>query len=130
MPPHLFVYGTLKPGLTCTLGAPERARLAAEATAIGQATTSGILVDLGGYPGLLPGTDVVNGFVYNFGNPEMSLKWLDNYEGYSGSAAGEYRRELRNVNLASGPILSCWTYMLIQSKVYSAVIRSGHWFPA
>ena len=130
MPQHLFVYGTLKPGLSCALGAAERDRLAREATSLGPGTTSGVLIDLGEYPGLAPGNEVVHGTVYELKSPANTLKWLDEYEGRTGSIGDQYRREMRPVTVGGGTTIPCWTYVFIQFKVEAAVIRPGHWFPA
>lgn len=124
---HLFVYGTLKPDLAGGIGASERARLAAEATLLGCATTAGILIDLGSYPGLIEGEGQVHGVVYRLRDPAITLGWLDIYEGITGSADDEYLRLARRVTLAFGKNTSCWTYQLIQFKIEDAVIPSGSW---
>lgn len=56
--------------------------LARGAKFVGEGTTRGTLVDLGPYPGLLPGTGVVRGEVYTLDDPQL-LPVLDREEGYN-----------------------------------------------
>jgi gamma-glutamylcyclotransferase (GGCT)/AIG2-like uncharacterized protein YtfP len=91
----IFIYGTLLPGL----------RLEAEmhgALFVGAAQVSGRLVDVGRYPGLLPGEGQVTGEVYEV--DEVHLARLDAVEGLlpGDPAASPYWRE--RVTVLSGPL--------------------------
>ena len=78
--PFLFVYGTLLPQSNGALGISQRLRLRSEGTFLGNAQTDGVLLDLGGYPGLIDGSTLVHGGIYRLRSPEASLPWLDAYE--------------------------------------------------
>ncbi|PUE48550.1 gamma-glutamylcyclotransferase [Limnohabitans sp. 2KL-17] len=90
-----FIYGTLMPGF----------RLQAEmhgARFVGAAQVPGRLVDLGRYPGLLPGEGQVTGEVYEV--DEVQLARLDAVEGLlpGDPAASPYWREM--VTVLCGPM--------------------------
>jgi len=125
---HLFVYGTLMPDACGELGLAERARLAVEADLLGPATTTGLLLDLGDYPGLIDGPGVVHGIVYALRNPAATLAWLDAYEDVRGTSQDLYRRDERPVTLETGTSISAWTYVSIQPMIERAVIGSGRWY--
>jgi len=92
---HLFIYGTLMPGL----------RLEAEmrgARFVGAAQIQGRLVDVGRYPGLLPGEGSVVGEVYEVDDAHLAR--LDAVEDMvpGDCAASQYWRE--EVTVHSGPL--------------------------
>ena len=92
---HLFIYGTLMPGL----------RLEAEmrgARFVGAAQIQGRLVDVGRYPGLLPGEGSVVGEVYEVDDAHLAR--LDTVEDMvpGDRAASQYWRE--EVTVHSGPL--------------------------
>lgn len=72
----LAVYGTLRPGgrAYAAFGLAQRTRH------IGPCRIAGQIVDLGGYPGLLPGDEAVAGDLLAFDDPAL-LDELDAYEG-------------------------------------------------
>jgi gamma-glutamylcyclotransferase (GGCT)/AIG2-like uncharacterized protein YtfP len=71
---RIFVYGLLRPGF-------EGAGLLGDAQPLGAATTSGLLYDLGGYPGLVPGDGVVHGEICAV--DDTRLPALDAFEDYN-----------------------------------------------
>jgi gamma-glutamylcyclotransferase (GGCT)/AIG2-like uncharacterized protein YtfP len=90
---YLFIYGTLMPGL----------RLEAEmhrARFVGPAQIQGRLVDVGRYPGLLPGDDSVVGEIYEVDDAHLAR--LDGVEDMvpGDRAASQYWRE--EVTVLSG----------------------------
>ncbi len=101
---HLFIYGTLMPGL----------RLEGEmqgAERLGKARVPGRLVDVGRYPGLLPGNGLVTGEVYRVSNAQLAR--LDAVEDMvpEDRAASQYWRERVTVHdgaLTGQPV---WTYV-------------------
>lgn len=106
----LFIYGTLMPGL----------RLAAEmhgARFVGAAQVSGRLVDLGSYPGLLPGGGQVTGEVYEADDAHLAR--LDEVEGVvpGDRAASQYWREV--VTVVSGPLQG----QSVQTYVYNCPVN-------
>lgn len=70
---RIFVYGTLRSGQ------PNSPRLGG-ATLLGMAWTSGHLVHLGDYPGLVSGEGQVRGELYEI--PNAALDRIDELEGY------------------------------------------------
>jgi gamma-glutamylcyclotransferase (GGCT)/AIG2-like uncharacterized protein YtfP len=107
---HLFIYGTLMPGL----------RLEAEmhgASFVGAAQVLGCLVDVGRYPGLLLdlsiGDGLVTGEVYEVN--DVQLARLDGVEGVvpGDRAASQYWRE--TVTVISGPLQG----QQVQTYVYN-----------
>jgi gamma-glutamylcyclotransferase (GGCT)/AIG2-like uncharacterized protein YtfP len=73
---RLAVYGTLRPGgrAYAAFGLAQRTRH------LGPCRIAGRIVDLGGYPGLLPGDEAVAGDLLGFDDPAL-LDELDAYEG-------------------------------------------------
>jgi hypothetical protein len=103
---HLFIYGTLMPGL----------RLQAEmngAHFLGSAQVLGRLVDVGRYPGFLQGDGLVTGEVYEVDDAHLAR--LDAVEGMvrGNRAASQYWRE--EVTALSGPLQG----QLVQTYVYN-----------
>ena len=102
----IFIYGTLMPGL----------RLEAEmhgARFMGPAQVQGRLVDLGSYPGLLPGDGQVTGEVYEADDAHLTR--LDGVEGVvpGDRAESHYWREV--VTVLSGPLQG----QQVQTYVYN-----------
>ena len=103
---HLFIYGTLMPGL----------RLESEmqgARFVGTAQVPGRLVDVGRYPGLLSGDGVVTGEVYKVDGVQLAR--LDRVEGMvrGDRAASQYWRE--EVTVSGGPLQG----LRVQTYVYN-----------
>jgi gamma-glutamylcyclotransferase (GGCT)/AIG2-like uncharacterized protein YtfP len=110
---HLFIYGTLMPGL----------RLEAEmhgARFVGAAQVPGCLVDVGRYPGLLLdlsiGDGLVTGEVYEVN--DVQLARLDGVEGVvpGDRVASHYWRE--EVTVLSGPLQG----QQVQTYVYNCPV--------
>lgn len=106
----LFIYGTLMPGL----------RLEAHmqgAREMGAARVPGRLVDVGRYPGLLPGDGEVIGEVYAV--DEAHLGRLDTVEEMvpGDRAASQYWRE--TVTVLSGPLQG----QAVQTYVYNRPVH-------
>ena len=102
----LFIYGTLMPGL----------RLEAQmqgARFMGHAQVPGRLVDVGRYPGLLPGEGSVVGEVYEVDDAHLAR--LDGVEDMvpGDRAASQYWRE--DVTVLSGPLQG----QTVQTYVYN-----------
>lgn len=127
MTPYLFVYGTLQPAAAGDLGAQERARLKVSGSYHGRAVTSGVLLDFGTYPGMMPGSGTVHGGVYELSDPCATFIWLDGYEGISGNAGDEYIRRIVPVTLSSGRQVSAWAYVFKQEQRGWPVIATGRW---
>jgi gamma-glutamylcyclotransferase (GGCT)/AIG2-like uncharacterized protein YtfP len=105
----LFIYGNLMPGL----------RLEAQmqgARFMGAAQVPGRLVDVGRYPGLLPGDGLVSGEVYEV--EDAHLARLDVVEDMvpGDRAASQYWRE--DVTVLSGPLQG----QRVQTYVYNCPV--------
>lgn len=99
------MYGTLRP----ETGHPMAALLADYSDRLGPATFAGTLIDLGGYPGLVPsgvaGSDgLVQGEVLRLRDESM-LHHVDAYEG------PDYERARREVVLWDGSPAEAWVYL-------------------
>jgi gamma-glutamylcyclotransferase (GGCT)/AIG2-like uncharacterized protein YtfP len=129
---YLFVYGTLMSGAHSELGTEQRQRLAAESDSLGPASLPAArLYDLGRYPGAVFSAaidDVVHGEVVLLTDPQATLAWLDEYEGYvHGADDNEYDRVVREMRLAGGETLDAWVYLLLAVPEHGREIVSGRW---
>ena len=129
---HLFVYGTLLSRDSGAGGRAQRDRLARESRVIAAATVRGRLYHLGRYPGLVSGGgpgDVVHGEVLALTMPDITLAWLDDYEGIVAGdhTHNEYARVTIDVALDSGERVSAWTYVYRQPVVDKPLIATGSW---
>ena len=124
---HLFLYGSLLPDAPTAMGAPERLRLQSESTCIGPARTSGMLLNLGEYPGLVDGPGIVHGALIRLHTPALTLLWLDAYEAVTGSQHDEYRRVSRDITLSHGETILAQTYLFIGPRAGHVVIQTGSW---
>lgn len=118
-PTLLFVYGTLRPALA----RDEPARLIVGLRACGKATVRGLLYDLGGYPGLVPGEGTVQGDLLEITSPEQ-LAALDAYEECDGPHP-LYRRELMPAVRAEGDEVLAWVYLYAGSLAAARLIPAG-----
>lgn len=139
---HLFVYGTLRPGLA---PAPVRPALRSART-IGPASVAGRLHDLGAYPAAVLAEDPaapgggpaprVRGVLLEI--DEASLAALDRYEGVdpAAPAAGLFRRVCAAARLEPPPdagpngaaeIGEGWIYVWARGTPPGPVIPTGEW---
>ena len=135
---YLFVYGTLMRSASgAAIGQTMRARLESDANWLGPATISGMLYDLGCYPGLVLHSEtdasgaIAHGEVFGIRRPEI-LSALDRYEGLpKGSLKGsEYERTRAIATLATGTHLQVWVYALIARPAAIRHLPSGRWSTA
>ena len=130
---YLFVYGTLMSGARAKLGTAQRLRLAAESDSLGPASLHfARLYDLDHYPGaaLSDGEEeIVHGEAVLLTDPQASLIWLDEYEGYvhGGGDNNEYDRVVREVRLAGGETFDAWVYLLRRAPDEKKRLVSGRW---
>src|SRR5690349_21200895 len=106
---HLFVYGTLR----SSQAPPKLRELLAPLVRLGRATTSGVLYDLGPYPGAIFGGDAqIVGEALELPDDSRLLAALDEYEGFvpSDPKGSLYLRVRQTVTLADGRPLECWAY--------------------
>lgn len=129
---RLFVYGTLLVADSGATGRQQRGRLVREASALGPATTEGLLYNLGRYPGLVlpaPAGAIAHGEVLLLTDPALSLAWLDAYEGIVPGTHphNEYERVVRSVQFDAGEVVAAWVY-LYRGRLDGAVrIPGGSW---
>ena len=97
----LLAYGTLMRGFRL------HALLERRATYLGEASTSGLLFDLGSYPAALKSaTGTIHGEVYRLTDPDL-LRALDSAEG------SQYHREQAGIELASGGTVWAYVYWYV-----------------
>lgn len=77
--PFLFVYGSLRPDMQNDMAS----RLSAESVSMGKIQVSGLLFDLGEYPGLIQAEAgrMVEGYLLRLYSLD-TFDWLDEYEAY------------------------------------------------
>ncbi len=124
-PEYLFVYGTLRWGIE---GAMAR-KLHNQVSRIGPGRLTGILYDLGQYPGLYMGPEAnqpVLGDVFYLPDAQAVFSWLDAYEGQSDPPTpdDEYQRVLVEVMVGQQSVLA-WTYLLQEVNDHYRTIASG-----
>jgi gamma-glutamylcyclotransferase (GGCT)/AIG2-like uncharacterized protein YtfP len=111
MSEHIFVYGTLRSESTH----PMASRLRTGAKLIGKGKTSGLLYDLGAYPGAVFAQGerrCVIGEVFRLGANAKLLAELDSYEGITGAEDDMWSRVLVEVGLDHGGTVKAWAYGL------------------
>lgn len=132
---HLFVYGTLLSQAIGAMGKAQRDRLQREGRSLGAATLRGAqLYDLGRYPGLIESGDpahIVHGELIALTNPQVTLRWLDDYEGLvtGDHQQNEYARLERRVGLANGSEFVAWVYVFVRDIERHRLISDGCWTP-
>ncbi len=117
--PHaVFVYGTLKRGEVRERCWPRKP------VAIDEANVRGALYDLGPYPGLVDGDDVVAGEVWRFAEADMqaTLRALDEIEGFRKCENDEYRRAVITCDTAVAQV-KAWTYLYARIEELQASRR-------
>lgn len=129
---YLFLYGTLMSGARGVLGTEERLRLARESDSLGPASLVGAhLYDLGDYPGVLLSGDldaIVHGELVLLDKPQVTVLWLDEYEGVVHEADDNaYDRLVREVRLAGGEAVDAWIYALHATPSHGRRVVSGRW---
>lgn len=116
---HVFVYGTLLSGESrhghLTAFSPV-AQAAASATAD--------LLDLGSYPGLIPGAGRVRGELYGFEDVDAVLEPLDRIEGYCAGEPSLYQRVVLQVESGVG---AQWAWTYAYAREGGMPIPSGDW---
>lgn len=135
MPPerYVFVYGTLRRGELRDIN-----HLQPRPEWVGQGRVSGVLYDLGAYPGIvLGGSSRVRGEVYRIG-PELEQE-LDRIEEVWPQQTGEYAKREAQVLLdpppqptpASGSephLMRCLVYEIASDRAQGKfVVASGDW---
>ena len=117
-PAAVFVYGTLQRGEVRERCWPR------PPISIESATVRGTLYDLGPYPALGAGDDIVAGELWCIAPSDMvaTLAALDRVEGFSGSNDDLYRRLIVDCQTAAGST-SAWTYHLANVSLLRTATR-------
>ena len=118
---NVFVYGTLKQGFSRENSMKEGRNGSPRPGKI-----SGVLMDLGPFPGLVQGDNEVIGELHSFTEIKPALDRLDEIEGFYGygKSFNLFERILCNVETDNGKMLA-WTYRWIGSD--GIPIKSGEW---
>ncbi len=112
---YVFVYGTLKQGLSLH-------KYLAGAKFLGEAELSDhVMYDLGWYPGIKPGRGKIYGEVYEIDPGTLAL--LDEIE----DEGKEYERRLLPVRLKDGEVLKAFVYVYRGEVSGYPVVKSGCW---
>ena len=125
-PNYLIVYGTLRPDFTNLFAD----FLRQHSRYVGDAAFSGLLFDLGAYPGATyepDGPTQVQGSVYDIADQkQMILAYLDDYEGVGEAfdEPNEYMRTVIPVRF-NDALINCWVYLYNHTTDGKPVIQSG-----
>ncbi|MGO9515680.1 MAG: gamma-glutamylcyclotransferase [Candidatus Korobacteraceae bacterium] len=128
MSDYLFSYGTLLPE-----HAPaEIATAVSKLRPVGKGTVSGVLYDLGDYPGAVldfTSDKRIFGTVFRLPNNSAVLDELDEYEGFHPSASRKslFIRRRCPVRLSTGRALNCWIYEYNGKHVAAPVVANGRY---
>jgi gamma-glutamylcyclotransferase (GGCT)/AIG2-like uncharacterized protein YtfP len=117
-PKLLFAYGTLRPNL-----AGPAWQLVARLVPAGAATVRGLLYDLGGYPGMVPGDGLVHGELLQLSDPDQ-LVALDAYEESDGPNP-LFCRRLTMARQGTGEETIVWAYFYARSVAGAPRIPGG-----
>lgn len=123
---HLFIYGTL-----LSTNNEFGAYLKKNSTYISAGSFSGLLYDMGEYPGAIYKPSITNrvcGNIILLNNEPRILKAIDEYEGYGENEEQPnlFVRELVPVETSSG-IINCWVYLYNRATVGYPQIVSGRY---
>ncbi|NJO86510.1 MAG: gamma-glutamylcyclotransferase [Synechococcaceae cyanobacterium RM1_1_27] len=117
----VFVYGTLKPGECNFVGVASQHENRYCGSKVISSQRAYILGELYhfpalGYPGAIPGTRQVHGFVLTFGDSAILAKLdeLEDYDPTRNAAENEYTRELVLTYTPSG-VASIWAWVYLMS---------------
>lgn len=117
----VFVYGTLK------RGEARAAMWPYEPIRLDTGTVRGQLYDLGAFPAMKPGSDIVSGEVRWFKADDMplTLEVLDEIEGYRGLPDDLYRRVVMKAQLDNGESIHSYVYLFNDEPNPSTRIEPG-----
>lgn len=117
-PTAIFVYGTLKRSQEREGCWPRRP------IAVEPATVRAALYDLGPYPALVEGDDIVAGELWQFAPDDMppTIAALDQVEEFAGEPDDLYRRVIVECRKADGTG-SAWTYLLARRSLLQSARR-------
>ncbi len=122
---YLFVYGSLRSGLTPAEVKP----LLNGIERISPATVRGWLYDLGEYSGVQLAEEggLVVGELLELGDAPTQLSALDSYEGFDESAVSQclFVRTICRAALPDGQSVEAWIYVYNQSLNAAHLIESG-----
>ena len=116
---EVFVYGTLLSGESRHGHLMEFDPVAQDA-----ARARADLLDLGSYPGLIPGAGSVRGELYGFADVDAVLASLDQIEGYGAGEPSLYNRVVLQVESAGG---TQWAWTYAYAREGGTPIPSGDW---
>lgn len=118
---QLFVYGTLKPGYR------NYAHIEQLVISSQPATTRGFLFDLGSYPALVPGGDMIDGVILDV-EPE-AIQITDRIESFFPNSPNKslYFRKKIIAQLDSQEELLVWTYVYADASQISTRPRLTSW---
>jgi len=117
-PDFIFVYGTLRPS-----AGGDASRLVKHLEPAGRATARGTLYDLGSYPGMAEGSDVVHGELLRISSPG-DLETLDSYEECDGPTP-LFRRVRTEARREDGSVVAAWIYLYSRGVSGGTRIASG-----
>lgn len=126
MKEHLFLYGTLRPGVT----PKEIDSVVKRFRRLGSARVRGKLYDFGDYPGAVLGNKSrteVRGELVELPSDEKLLDALDEYEEFDRQNPRKslFIRKKATIRLDSGSALEAWIYIYNKRPGKAPVVRGG-----
>ncbi len=108
-----------------SVGGLDRLDCSASLAYVGPCHISGRLVDLGNYPGLIPGGGIVEGELYEVIDPAV-LERLDRYEGYDPGNLPRSPFARRRVSLLQ-PRRDAWIFVYNGEIAGKPMVVEGSW---
>ena len=123
---HFIFYGLLKQGAA---GAPGHLDFPRHGAFLGACRFRGRMLDLGGFPGIVPGEDICHGMLYRLDTPHL-VREMDAFEGIRPDDPNDslYRREKTDIiDDAGQPCGKAWIYTYNQKTDGYPVLEDGNW---
>ncbi|WP_300380523.1 gamma-glutamylcyclotransferase [Henriciella sp.] len=124
---HFVFYGLLKQGAA---GAPAHLDFPAHGEFLGPCQFRGRMLDLGGFPGVVPGEDTCRGVLYRLDTQSLASE-MDAFESITPDdpAGSLYRRETTDLIDTSGQPTgrTAWIYIYNQNSDGYPVLEDGNW---
>ena len=123
---RFIFYGLLKQGAA---GAPAHLDFRRHGDFLGPCRFKGRMLDLGGFPGVVPGEDICHGMLYRLDHARLARQMDDFEDIRPGDPKGSlYRREKTDLIDDFGrPYGKAWIYIYNQKTDGYPVLEDGNW---
>ncbi len=118
----IAVYGLLRAGQSGF----KKFKLGSFFSYVGPCSISGILLDMGGFPGLFAGKGSVKGDLFRVIDPEIMSK-LDEFEDFWPKSSKTSRYDRRLTNLLDPENTKAWVYHCLLPQTGRELVPDGNW---